>query len=151
MLTISEGQFDTLADTGHKFYGFMDLYLSRVGGGTGRTGLQDVAVKLKLQPRDKWTFKADFHHFMTSTNIGGNVALANAAGYNTVGGNRRLDNDLGSELDLTLVHKYNANTKIVFGYSNYWATQTFAAVNGAAAASGFDAASWGYMMMDVKF
>ena len=29
------GQFDTMYDTGHKFYGFQDFYLNRTGGGTG--------------------------------------------------------------------------------------------------------------------
>jgi len=35
------GQFDTMYDTGHKFYGFQDFYLARTGAGTGFYGLED--------------------------------------------------------------------------------------------------------------
>ena len=140
------GTFHTLFDTGHKFYGFMDHYLSATGAGSGNMGLQDLALKVKLKPRDKWTLKADLHHFMTAVSPASKtliIANTNLSNNST--------NDLGQELDLTLAHGYNANTKIVFGYSHYWATQTFGDVNGRAATTGSDDGNWAYLMMDVKF
>ena len=65
--------------------------------------------------------------------------------------------DLGNELDLTLVHKYNPNVKIVFGYSHYWNTELFAALNPANKKSGAHSSlddgdsDWAYVMIDTKF
>ena len=44
-----------------------------------------------------------------------------------------LGNDLGQEIDLTLVHKYDANTKIVSGYSHYFTTVSHSLLNGSGA------------------
>ena len=141
------GTFHTLFDTGHKFYGLMDNYLAAGGGNSGNLGLQDLAVKFKLKPREKWLIKADYHQFFTATNAGGNVAI-----------NRRVanlssasDNDWGSELDMSLHHKYSASTSIVFGYSHYWTTDTFRATQTRAAVNGSDDADWAYLQMDVHF
>ena len=133
--------FNTLFDTGHKFYGLMDLYLGVGGGGqangTGGLGLQDIAIKAKLSPAPGWTFKADYHWFSTVESASANVR--NGIGY---GGNA-----LGNELDLTLINKYNANTNIVFGFSNYTTTATFRDLRNVLG----DGANWGYVMFDVKF
>jgi len=149
------GTFDIMYDTGHKFYGFMDFYLNRAGSSSGYYGLQDIALKTKFSPRPGWTAKADLHHFRTHTDIssgdGQSVATNGAAGGS-------MDPDLGTEIDLTLAHKYDANTKIVFGLSHYWTTTTFGQLNGGAAGSGGtagsdnnDGADWGYIMIDTKF
>ena len=141
------GTFHTLFDTGHKFYGYMDNFLSATGGGTANLGLIDSAIKIKLKPRDKWTLKADMHVFETATTAAASpLIIANNANILTNTGT-----DLGSELDLTLVHGYNANTKLVVGYSKHWASQTFADVNGRATTTGNSDADWAYVMMDVKF
>ena len=60
---------------------------------------------------------------------------------------RGRDSSLGNELDITLVNKYNANTKIMIGFSNYTTTTAFRdlrSVNGAGA-------NWAYLQFDVKF
>jgi hypothetical protein len=145
------GQFHTLFDTGHKFYGYMDNFLGASGAGTGGLGLEDFAVKVKLKPRDNWTLKADLHYFHTNVDASdGTIVAANTSLH------AASDDDLGQELDLTLVNNYNANTKLVLGYSHYWATQTFGNLNGRAAANTatgnhVDGADWAYVMMDVKF
>ena len=65
--------------------------------------------------------------------------------------------DLGSELDLTLVHKYNPNAKVVFGYSHYWNSALFSALNPAQKQAGAhsnnpgDDSDWAYVMIDTKF
>jgi len=149
------GTFDVMYDTGHKFYGFMDVYLNRTGLNSGFYGLRDFAIKTKFIPRAGWTAKMDWHHFRTETDIegddGGNVAVTGAAG-------TQMETDLGTEVDLTLAHKYDANTKIVFGYSHYWTTYTFSQINTGAGSlnndggSGQnDGADWGYVMIDTKF
>jgi len=149
------GAFDTMYDTGHKFYGFQDFYLARNGAGTRFFGLQDIALKTKMSPRAGWTLKADVHHFRTATDLTGGDAdgiiasLTDAA--NVING--AMDNDLGTEVDLTVVHKYDANTKIVAGYSHYFTTSTFSQLNGAGnrGSNANDDADWAYVMVDTKF
>jgi len=151
------GAFDVMYDTGHKFYGFMDVFLNRTGENTGFYGLQDIALKTKISPTAGWTLKADLHHFRTQTDLTGGDATVVIAADASLGG--AMDPDLGTELDVTLVHKYDANTKIVFGVSKYWTTTTFSQLNtgaGSLANSGGgsdynDDADWGYVMVDTKF
>jgi len=151
------GGFDTLSDTGHKFYGFQDFYLSSVGGGTRGLGLQDIAVKAKFSPKAGWTAKADMHWFHTAVDASGGDADTFIANDALVAG--VVDTDLGSELDLTLAHKYDANTKIVLGYSHYWTSSAFSQLNAAGGAdltaatssTRNDDSQWMYVMVDTKF
>ena len=129
------------------FRSLMDNYLVAGGGNSGNLGLQDLAVKFKLKPREKWLIKADYHQFLTATNAGGNVAIHS----NVAALNDENDNDWGSELDMSLHHKYSPSTSIVFGYSHFWTTDTFRATNGRALAAGSDDADWAYLQMDVHF
>lgn len=127
------GTFDTLYDTGHKFYGYMDTYLNATGGDTSFLGLEDIAVKSSIKPAQDWTVKADFHYFKTpAENL-----------------------DLGRELDITLVHNYNANLTITAGWSNYWADNGFYIVNPRVVRNTTTqrdgSANWAYVQMDLKF
>jgi hypothetical protein len=63
------GGFNSLADTGHKFYGFMDQYLAANNLGTGNYGLQDMAVKTKWKLGGPNTLKIDVHHFETQSDL----------------------------------------------------------------------------------
>ena len=147
------GQFNTLYDTGHKFYGFQDFYLANNGANTGFYGLIDFAIKTKITPKEGWTAKADLHMFSTQTDISGSDADTVVAADATLAAAQV--EDLGQELDLTLVHKYDANTKISFGYSHYWTTQTFAQVNAnsgaAVSVNNSDGSDWFYAQVDTKF
>jgi len=143
------GGFDTLFDTGHKFYGFMDQYLSATNLGSAGMGLQDIAVKLKMSPKADWTIKADMHWFHTETDLDGSNATT-VANHDDLGDATSQGNALGSELDLTVAHKYDANTKIQAGYSHYWSTNTFALLNEQSAASNDDS-DWFYLQVDTKF
>jgi len=152
------GAFDVMYDTGHKFYGFMDAFLNRAGLSTGYYGLQDIAIKTKMTPKPGWTLKMDWHHFRTQTDMNDEDADTLIGNDATIG-STDLSSDLGTELDVTLVHKYDANTKIVFGVSHYWTTTTFATLNNGAGSlanagetvNGNDDADWGYVMIDTKF
>jgi len=153
------GAFDTMYDTGHKFYGFQDFYLNRAGASTGYYGLQDYALKFKTSPKPGWTLKADWHHFRTQTDVDGGDANTVIATDATLGAASGADPDLGQELDLTLVHKYDSNTKIALGYSHYWTTHTFSALNVCGAAcngntagsDGNGGSDWTYLQIDTKF
>jgi len=151
--------FDTIQDTGHKFYGFMDHFLARNGGKEGRLGLQDFAIKTKMSPKPGWTLKADWHQFWTDVDLSENTTLAalDISGAGVPGSVTNWSKDLGNEVDLTLVHKYNSNVKVVFGYSHYWNTDLFAALNplnkktGVASNTDDGDSDWAYMMIDAKF
>jgi hypothetical protein len=153
------GGYHTVLDTGHKFYGLLDNYLSDIGDDTQRYGLQDIAIKTKLKLDDKNTFKIDWHQFLTQTDLEGDDsdAIRAAAGgaFGTSHGTGILGNDLGQEVDLTLVHKYDSNTKIVSGYSHYFTTVTHSLLNGSGAGdnttNNTDDQSWFYMMIDTTF
>jgi hypothetical protein len=136
--------FNTIFDTGHKFYGLMDNYLG-IGTGAGNTGtnglgIQDLAVKAKLSPMPGWTAKIDYHWFRTAEGAAGNPEAGLA-------GDASVSNSLGNELDITLVNKYNANTKIMIGFSNYQTTAAFRDLRGVVG----DDANWAYLQFDVQF
>ena len=142
--------FNTVFDTGHKYYGLIDLFLGIGGGGAGGTqglGLQDLAIKGKIKPMAGWTLKADYHWFWTAESVVANPA---ATGINARGGID--DNFLGNELDITAVTKMNANTKVMIGYSLYTSSSSMRLLKepGANAINGEDM-NWGYVQLDVKF
>jgi len=152
------GAFDVMYDTGHKFYGLMDAFLNRTGANTGFYGLQDIAVKTKFTPRPGWTAKMDWHHFRTQTNLSGGGDAGTTIAADATMGSTSMTDDLGTEVDLTLVHKYDANTKIAFGYSHFWTTTTFSTLNGGggslannAGSDQNDDADWTYIQIDTKF
>jgi hypothetical protein len=151
---VSWKSFNTLFDTGHKFYGLQDLFLGVGSGnatnGTSGLGLQDIAIKTKISPMPGWTLKADYHWFYTAEGVVGNPG----AGIGGPVGNLAVDaaprdrsSSLGNELDITLVNKYNANTKIMIGFSNYTTTAAFRDLRSVVG----DGANWAYLQFDVKF
>ena len=65
-----------------------------------------------------------------------------------------LDSSLGQEIDVTFVHKYDSNTKIVAGYSHYFTTNTMGMLNSSGGTIGRTAMNdqdWMYVMIDTKF
>ena len=155
------GTFHTLQDTGHKFYGLIDNYTDAIGNGTQRMGLQDIAVKTKWKISDVNTLKIDVHQFLTQTDLEGSdsdtIRTDSGAGAfaTTASGTGVLSNDLGQEIDVTLVHKYDSNTKLVAGYSHYFSTLTHSLLNGGGGGDNGldnnDGQDWVYLMADTKF
>jgi hypothetical protein len=157
------GSFNTLYDTGHKYYGLQDIFLgigSGTAAGTRGLGLQDLAVKFKLQPMPGWTLKFDAHAFATAEGICANTTTSGVSCANlTAGGDQaHLESWLGNEFDLTLVNKYNDNTKIMIGWSNFNGGNGFKrlkevalATGGGAGTVGSEDANWAYLQFDVKF
>tara|TARA_Y100000590_G_C14962669_1_gene729304 strand:- start:9 stop:551 length:543 start_codon:yes stop_codon:yes gene_type:complete len=139
--------WDTLYDTGHKYYGLQDLFLGIGGGGEKGTqglGLQDFALKLKMNPVAGWTLKADYHYFWTAEGASNTIVSGNS---NAVTSGD--DGFLGNELDITAVNKLNSATKLMIGYSNFNAGQTFRRIR--SATTGASDANWAYVQFDVKF
>lgn len=139
--------FNTLFDTGHKFYGLMDLFLPNNGNNTNFLGLIDYSVKTSISPAKNWTLKADYHHFTTAEGPSGSPVLSGQAS------TRFDDSSLGDEIDVTLVNKYNTNTTISAGWSYFAAESLFhhTATGVGTGGGGNDNAHWAYLMFDVKF
>jgi hypothetical protein len=151
---VSWNSFNTLFDTGHKFYGLQDLFLGVGTGassnGTSGLGLQDIAVKAKLSPMPGWTLKADYHWFYTAEGVVGNPGAGAGGPVGNLAADaasRDRSSALGNELDITLINKYNANTKIMIGFSNYTTTAAFRDLRSVVG----DGANWAYLQFDVKF
>jgi hypothetical protein len=141
--------FDTLYDTGHKFYGLQDMFLGLgAGGATGTQGLgmQDLAVKLKMNPIPGWTLKADYHYFYTAESVNANTTTRGVANNASTVDDSHF---LGNELDITAIRKLNSGTKVMIGYSNYSGSSSFRLLKGAAVAAAD--ANWAYVQFDVKF
>ena len=141
--------FDTLYDTGHKFYGLQDVFLGIGGGGTKGTqglGLQDLAVKVKLNPVAGWTLKMDYHYFYTAEGVNSNTSTRGVANSSTQTDDGSF---LGNEIDITAVKKMNSATKLMIGYSNYNASSSFRLLKAASVGAGD--ANWAYVQFDVKF
>jgi len=157
------GTFHTVQDTGHKFYGFIDNYLSDIGDGTQRYGLEDFAIKTKWKLSGTNLLKVDVHHFETQTDLNDEDSNTIRTGANNTGAfilansgaGEGLSNDLGQEIDVTLVHKYDSNTKIVAGYSHYFTTLTHSYLNGSGQTDSTrdenDGQDFMYVMVDTKF
>jgi hypothetical protein len=147
--------FQTVYDTGHKFYGLQDNFLG-VGNnscakGTCGLGLQDAAIKAQISPVPGWTLKADYHWFYTAEGINGSPHRSNNDERGTAAADelRTDDNSIGEELDVTLVNKYNANTKIMLGYSHYANSPGLRVLRGTG--YGNDDANWFYTQIHVGF
>lgn len=117
--------FNTLFDTGHKFYGLQDILVPVLTG--NHQGLIDIAIKVAIKPMAKTTLKVDLHSFTRAADdINGN-------------------DDIGEEVDVTLIYKYSPSTKMLVGFSYFMGDTNFVA-------AGVDPdQSWFYVMADVKF
>jgi hypothetical protein len=141
------GTFNTLFDTGHKYYGLQDFFIqTSLVGGSGTHpigGLIDYAVKLSVQPMAKTTLKVDYHLFQ--------VVEDDVCGTCARFGGTDTSSTLGNEVDITLVHKYSPSTKIMVGYSHMFANELLSNFNGGARVQNFEDADWLYVMFDVMF
>lgn len=88
--------FNTLYATNHKFYGFMDYFLN-IPVHTDYLGLMDMHVKLSDISLFGLKFNGAYHLFNADQS----------------------DKSFGSELDFTIIKKYNKNVKFIAGYSMF--------------------------------
>lgn len=119
------GAFNTLFDTGHKFYGLQDILVPVLVG--NHNGLIDLAIKLAIKPMAKTTLKVDLHSFTRAED-------------DTFG-----NDEIGEEVDVTLIYKYSPSTKFLVGFSYFMGDDTFVT------APADPDQSWFYVMADLKF
>ena len=118
--------FTPFYGTNHKFNGFMDYFY--VGNHLNNVGLSDAYVKFATS-KNKTAFNADVHFFASAAKISATA-----------------DNYLGTELDLTLTQTLNPVTKIAFGYSQMFGTESLQILKGGSK-NAFN--NWAYLMISV--
>jgi hypothetical protein len=118
--------FTPLYGTNHKFNGFMDYFY--VGNHLGNVGLQDAYAKFATS-KNKTAFNADLHFFASAAKISATA-----------------DNYLGTELDLSLTQTLNPATKITFGYSQMFGTDSMEILKGGSKGT---TNNWAYIMIAV--
>jgi hypothetical protein len=119
-----QGAFFNSYATNHKYYGYMDYFLANP-----TNGLNDMHFKLSGLSFKGINMKLAYHIFNTDTPyeiFADSKPIINDDG--TESGNfydAFNSTDLGSEIDLTFVKKYNDNVKFVAGYSTFTAGEVF--------------------------
>lgn len=121
--------FNTLYATNHKFYGFMDYFLN-IPVHTYGLGLMDIHGKAAIAPNKKLTVAAAYHLFSAN------------ADYTLQDGST--STAFGSEIDLTLIYKYNKKVKLQGGFSLFTPGDIFKETKGE------DSSTWGYLMAIVN-
>jgi len=101
--------FNPFFGTNHKFNGFMDYFY--VGNHANNVGLNDVFVRATYKFKKATAF-IDGHYFLASGDMGNDVQ------------------GLGTEVDLVVAAKINAQTGIKLGYSQMFATESMKVLKG---------------------
>lgn len=118
--------FDPMFHTGHKFYGFMDYFIS-IPSNTQMFGLVDLLARATLMFSEKVNLNIWFHHF---------------AQHQAVVGERTL----GQEIDMVMNLRYNRSVTFELGVSTFLPSSLMRNRFG-----GSDAAFWGYLTTMVAF
>jgi hypothetical protein len=118
--------FNPLYGTNHKFNGFMDYFY--VGNHLNSVGLANGYVKFALAKK-KTVVNADVHFFASEAKI-----------------SETADNYLGTEIDLSLTQTLNPATKITFGYSQMFGSESLEILKGGSNGA-FN--NWAYVMIAV--
>lgn len=146
--------FGTLFASQHKFYGHMDLFYAgsaffQAGQSTGYLGLRDLAIKGSIYPHKRLLINVAYHWFWTDTDLSDPANAALSQIIRTVPQTSMPDPadptgppiivpefvidcecgpELGMELDITLVHRYNDWLTFSVGYSRYFSAPTLLSV-----------------------
>lgn len=124
--------FSTLYATNHKFYGYMDYFIS-IPADTKQHGLIDPYLRIGLTPSKKLKTTLDIHHFF--------LANANNSGIN------KIQRSLGDELDLLLDYQPSAVINFQLGYSMMFATKNMELIKGGSK-NNFN--GWAFAMLKVS-
>jgi hypothetical protein len=110
------GTFNQLFPLGHAYFGYLDQI--------GRQNLWAQNVNLTLKPHDSVTTTLSWHTVWTDKNTD---ALYNAGGAparrGPAGG---VGDEIGHELDFTLLWKVDPHASLLFGYSHMWTSDFIA-------------------------
>lgn len=105
----TNGAFETLYGTNHKYYGIADLF-TNIPLHTGGRGLRDAAIKTSYNASDALSFNLDVHDFRAAAGNG----LASAS--------------FGNEIDAVAVYKYSPRLSLNGGGSYYRTGDGMAAI-----------------------
>ncbi|OUR92314.1 hypothetical protein A9Q87_07475 [Flavobacteriales bacterium 34_180_T64] len=122
--------FAPLFGTNHKFNGLMDYFY--VGNHANNVGLNDINATIAYK-KNKFSAKI-VPHFFTAV---GNVFDAS----------EKMDNSLGTEIDLTIGYKLAKDISINAGYSQMFATDTMEVIKGG---DKDENNSWAWVMITFK-
>ncbi|WP_431135177.1 alginate export family protein [Psychroserpens mesophilus] len=122
--------FAPLFGTNHKFNGLMDYFY--VGNHANNVGLTDVYGSISYK-KNKFSAKIMPHFFSSAGSV--------------FNGLDKMDNNLGTELDLTIGYKLANDIHLNAGYSNMFATNTMEVLKGG---DKDENNSWAWIMITFK-
>lgn len=128
-------RFDPLYGTPHKHWGYMDYFYVADGFGVG--GLSDFYLKGRYKPLDRLTMTLDFHQFASTNTIIGNDKTPMSTP------------SFGQEYDFVSQYAITKQIGLEGGYCVFSATDALAAAK--AVTSAKKSATWGYLMVNLKF
>ena len=129
-------RFDPLYGTPHKFWGLMDYFYAGTGSPAG--GLSDPFFKIKYGSANKrLSIGLDYHYF----------AFANDQ--KDIAG-KKLDNYLGSEIDLITSYNLNKITNLELGVAYLAATNSIEYAKGITPGTADKSASWAYLQLNIR-
>ncbi|QJW91816.1 alginate export family protein [Spirosoma taeanense] len=133
--TSTNRRFDPLYGTPHKHWGYMDYFYVADGFGVG--GLSDFYLKVRYKPLDRLTMSLDFHQFASTNTIVGTdkIPLSKPS--------------FGQEYDFIAQYAVTKQIGLEGGYSVFSATDALAAAK--AVSNADKSATWGYLMVNLKF
>jgi len=106
----THGTFNQLYPLGHAYLGYIDL--------VGRQNIIAPNLNLSFKPHKSVTARLAWYHFWLDSHLD---ALYNAGGIpirrNTTGSS---GNDVGDELDATVLWQLDVHSSLLFGWSHFW-------------------------------
>lgn len=122
--------FAPLFGTNHKFNGLMDYFY--VGNHANTVGLTDFYGSIAYK-KNKFSAKLMPHFFSSAGNV--------------FDGTKKMDNNLGTEIDLTFGYKITDDVSLNAGYSKMFATETMEIIKGG---DKDENNSWAWVMITFK-
>ena len=124
--------FSTLYATNHKFYGYMDYFLT-IPSDTKQRGLRDMYLRIGFMPENNFSTTIDMHSF--------SLAEPNNKGV------QKIDKNLGTEVDLIFDYKPSQLIVLQAGYSMMFATKNMEYIKGGNA-NNYN--GWAFIMLKVS-
>jgi len=113
--------FNPYFGTNHKFNGHMDYFY--VGNHNYSVGLQDIALTYDTKV-NKWQVIASLHGFLSANDI------LDVKEFNSSGQSKAASPYLGSEIDLAFKRKLDKDVNVVFGYSQFFGSESMEFLRG---------------------
>lgn len=123
----SDGSFNPLYGTHHKFYGYMDYFY--VGNSHGDVGINDIYAKMAWRKSPKLQLGLAVHRFASDGEINGNQAY------------------LGTEIDFTFNYALAKDMNLQGGYSQMLADENMEIIKGGDAGQ---LQNWVWLMLKVS-